>query len=166
MSEFCFFLFYSFQQVGFLSRMTRCLFYVSNADQWNVLVFLDFLNLIFNFQKSRIGLFVTVFLTLCPYSLHSRLYHSSFVLAPTFIFVILIFSVVKILNEFSFFLDLGFFGLQLIELKIRQYWEFARKSFPTFLLITIHCNFLPVLVLFLDDFLPLNIILLLLFFYH
>ena len=45
---------------------------------------------------------------------HSCLYHSSFVLAPTFIFVILIFSVVKKLNEFSFFLDLGFFGLQLI----------------------------------------------------
>ena len=33
MSEFCFFLFYSVQQVGFLSRMTPCLFYVSNADQ-------------------------------------------------------------------------------------------------------------------------------------
>ena len=114
MYEFCFFFFCSLQQVGFLSRMTRCLFYVSNADQWNVLVFLDFLNLIFNFQKSRIGLFVTVFLTLCSYSSHSRLYHPSFVLAPTFIFVILIFSVVKILNEFSFFLDLGFFGLQLI----------------------------------------------------
>ena len=75
--------------------------------------FLIFLNLI-NFQKSRIGLFVTVFLTLCPYSSHSRLYRSSFVLAPSFIFVILIFLVVKKLNEFSFFLDLGFFGLQLI----------------------------------------------------
>ena len=33
MSEFCFSLFYSAQQVGFLSRMTRCLFFVSNADQ-------------------------------------------------------------------------------------------------------------------------------------
>ena len=33
MSEFCFFLFYSVHQVGFLSRMTRCLFYVSNAEQ-------------------------------------------------------------------------------------------------------------------------------------
>ena len=33
MSEFFFFLFYSVQQVGFLSRMSRCLFYVSNADQ-------------------------------------------------------------------------------------------------------------------------------------
>ena len=76
--------------------------------------FLIFLNFIFIFQKSRIGLFVAVFLTLCPYSSHSRLHYSSFVLAPTFIFVILIFSVVKELNEFSFFLDLGFFGLQLI----------------------------------------------------
>ena len=122
--------------------------------------FLIFLNLIFNFQKSRIGLFVTVFLTLCPYSSHSRLYHSSFVLATTVVFVILIFSVVKKLNEFSF----GFFGLQLISFKIRQYWEFARKSFPTFRVITIHCNFLPSLVLFLDDCLPLIIILLLLFF--
>ena len=72
------------------------------------------LNLVFNFQKSRIGLFVTVFLTLCPYSSNSRLYHSSFVLEPTFVFVILIFSTVKKLNEFSFSLDLGFFGLQLI----------------------------------------------------
>ena len=43
-SEFWFFLFYSVQQVGFLSPMTRCLFYVSNADQRNVLVFLDFFN--------------------------------------------------------------------------------------------------------------------------
>ena len=33
MYEFCFFLFYSLEQVGFLSRMTHCLFYVSNADQ-------------------------------------------------------------------------------------------------------------------------------------
>ena len=33
MSEFCFFLFHSHEQVGFLSRMTRCFFYVSNADQ-------------------------------------------------------------------------------------------------------------------------------------
>ena len=76
--------------------------------------FLIFLILIFNFQKSRIGLFVTVFLTLCPCSSHSRLYHSSFVLAPTFVFVILIFSFVKKVNEFSFLLDLGFFGFQLI----------------------------------------------------
>ena len=76
--------------------------------------FLIFLNLVFNFQKSRIGLFVTVFLTLCPYSSHSRLYPSSFVLAPTFVFVILTFSVVKKLNEFSFCFDLAFFGLQLI----------------------------------------------------
>ena len=76
--------------------------------------FLIFLNLIFNVQESRIGLIVTVFLTLCPYSSHSLLYHSSFVLAPIFVFVILIFSVVKKLNEFSFFLNLGFFGLQLI----------------------------------------------------
>ena len=75
--------------------------------------FLIFLNLIFNFQKSRICLFVTVFLTLCPYSSHSCLYHSSFFLGPTFIFVILI-LIVKKLTEFSFFLDLAFFGLQLI----------------------------------------------------
>ena len=52
--------------------------------------FLIFLNLIFNVQKSSIGVFVTVFLTLCPYSSHSRLYHSSCVMAPTFVFVILI----------------------------------------------------------------------------
>ena len=72
-----------------------------------VLVFLVFLNLIFklskllifdlNFQKSRISL-VMVFLTLCPYCSHSSLYNSSSVLAPTFILVLLIFSVI---NEFS-----------------------------------------------------------------
>ena len=64
-------------------------------------------NLIFNlisFKKSRIILFVKVLFTLCPYFSHSSLYHSSFVLAPTFIFVILIFSVVKKLSDFSFFL--------------------------------------------------------------
>ena len=113
MSEFCFFLFYSVQQVGFLSRMTR--FFLSRMlinEMYSF--FLIFLILIFNFQKSRIGLFVMVFLTLCPYSSHSRLFRSSFVLAPTFIFVILIFSVVKKLNEFSLFVYLGFFGLQLI----------------------------------------------------
>ena len=55
--------------------------------------------------KNQELVFVTAFLTLCPYSSHSSLYHSRFVLAPTFILVILIFSVVKKLNDFSFFLN-------------------------------------------------------------
>ena len=46
-----------------------------------------------------------MFLTLCPYSSPSGLYHSSFFLAHSFIFFILIFSVVKKLIDFSFFLD-------------------------------------------------------------
>ena len=114
MSEFCFFLF-----CFLFSKLDFCLEWLVVSSMSRMLInemysfFLIFLNLNFNFQKSRIGLFVTVFLTLCPYSSDSRLYHSSFVLAPTFVFVILIFSVKK-LNEFSFFLDLGFFGLQLI----------------------------------------------------
>ena len=127
--------------------MTRCLFYVSNAEQGNVFVFLGLLNLIFNFQKLRISLSVTVFLKLCPYSLHCSLYHSSFVLAPTLIFVILIFPVVKKLNVFSIFLDFRhFFGMQLISFNIKQYWEFARKPFPKFLFINIHSNLLQALV--------------------
>ena len=51
--EFCFF--GSDQEGGSLSRMTRCLFYVSNDEQKIVFV-LVFLNLISNFQKSRICL--------------------------------------------------------------------------------------------------------------
>ena len=44
--------------------------------------------LIFGNQE---GLFVTVLLTLCPYSSYSSLYRSSVVMASTFIFVLLIF---------------------------------------------------------------------------
>ena len=65
------------------------------------LVFLVFLTLIFklskllnfdlNFQKSRISPCYGV-LTLCPYCSHSSLDHSSSVLAPTFILVLLIFN--------------------------------------------------------------------------
>ena len=63
-----------FVSVGSLS------FYVSNAEQSKVFVILVF---IFNCQKSRISLLVTVFLALCPYSSHSSLYHSGSVLTPT-----------------------------------------------------------------------------------
>ena len=73
------------------------------------------------FKKQEL-VFVSVFLTLCPYSSHYSLYHSSFVRAPTFILVILIFSVVEKLNDFSLLLDFcHFFGLQLISINIRQY---------------------------------------------
>ena len=129
------------------------------------LIFYLILNLIFNFKKiTKISLFVTVFLTLRSCSLHYSLYCFGFVLAPTFIFVILIFSVVKKLNDLSFFLDFRhFFGLQMISFNIRQSWEFARKSFPRLTRITIYCNFLEALVLFLYGFLLLIIILLLVF---
>ena len=108
--------------------------------------------------------FVTVFLTLCPYSSSSSFYHASFVLAPTFIQLILIFSVKK-LNDFGLLDFRHFFGLQLISSNIKQYWEFASQHFPKLSLITIFCNFLPALELFWNDFLPLNIILLLCLFY-
>ena len=96
-----------------------------------VLVFLVFLNLIFelskllnfdlNFKNQEL-VFVTVFLTLCPYCSHSSSYLSGSVLAPTFIPVLLIFSVINKLNDFGFFLDFRhFFGLQLISFNIRQY---------------------------------------------
>ena len=69
-------------------------------------------NEIFVFLNFLLLLSVTMFLTLCPYSLHSSLYRCSFLLALTFIYVILIFSVVEKLNDFSYFLDYRhFFGL-------------------------------------------------------
>ena len=40
MFGFCFIFFCFVQKDGSLSRMTRCLFYVSNAEQWNGFVFL------------------------------------------------------------------------------------------------------------------------------
>ena len=128
--------------------------------------FLIFLNLIFYFQTTSISQSVAVFHTLCPYSSYPRLYHSSLVLAPIFLFVFLnTFSVVKKLNDLSFFLVLRhFFCLQLISFKTRQYWEFAKRTFPKFLLITVYCNFLQALVLFLNDSLPFNFILLLMSF--
>ena len=51
--EFWFFLFFcSLQEDRSLYRMTSYLFYVLNAEQWNVFVFLEFFKLNFNFQKS------------------------------------------------------------------------------------------------------------------
>ena len=99
-----------------------------NSSDSSRFMFLDFFNWIFNFQISRIGLFGTVLLTVCSYSSFSSLYHFSFVLAPAFVIVILIFSVVKKLNYFSFFLDFRhFFGLQLISfnrrLLLRVCWK-------------------------------------------
>ena len=91
----------------------------------------------------------------------------SFYLSPGTLIHIrhLIFSVGKKLNDFSNFIDFRhFFVLQLISINIVQYWEFAREPFPKLLLITVSCKFLPGLVLFSIDFLPLNIILLLMFF--
>ena len=89
---------------------------------------------------------------MCTYSSHCSLYHSGVVLAFIFIFVILIVPVVKKLNDFSFCLDFRlFFGLQLIHSNLRQYCQFTRDFFPTFLFITIHCIFLPAFVLFLNN---------------
>ena len=87
-------------------------------------------NLISNFQKLKGSLIVSRFPKLCPYSSHSCFYHFSTGVAPAFIFVI--FSVVKKFNDFSFFLDFHLFGLQLISFNIRQYGEFAGKSYPKF----------------------------------
>ena len=51
--EFCFFLFFcSLQEDTSLYRMISYLFNVLNGEQLNVFVFLKFLKLIFNFQKS------------------------------------------------------------------------------------------------------------------
>ena len=136
MFDFCFFFFSSVHEDGCLSQMTHCLFYVSNAEKWNVFVFLFFLIWFLTFKNQEL-VFVTVFLTLCSLCSHSSLYHFSFDLAPTFILLILIFSVIKKLNDFGFFLDFRyFFGLQLILFNIRQYWQFARVPFPECPIIT------------------------------
>ena len=165
--EFCFFLFFCYlQEYRSLYRMTSYLFYVLNAEQWNVFVFLElifrFLNWFLNF-KNQECLFLTVFLTLCPYSSHSGYYHSIFVLAPTLIFGILIFSVVK-MNDFSFFLDFRhFFGLQLISFNIRQYLEFDSKFFSKNSTYDYLLQLSSGLDIILNDFFPLNILLLMYF---
>ena len=135
--EFCLLFFCPVQEDGSLSRLSRCLFYVSNAEQWNKCVRFFSFSIWFLTFKNQELVFVTAFLTLCPHSSHSSLYYSRFVLAPTLVLAILIFSVVEKLNDFCFFLDFRhFFGLQLISFKIRQYWEFARKPFRNFALYT------------------------------
>ena len=163
MFEFCFFFFVMFRKMDFCLRwlvvvsMSRMLNNGSDS-------FL-FFNLIFNFQKSRLS-FVTVFLTLCLYSSHYCLYHFSFVMAPTNIFVLLLsFSVSRKLHDFSFLLGFRhFFGLQLVSFNMWQYWEFARKPSLKFPL-SIFRYFLPALLLFLNDSLHLNFILLFSLFY-
>ena len=81
-SAFCFLC--SVQEDGSLCRMINCLFYVSNAEQWKVFVFFLFLT----FKNQELVFFVTVLLTMCPYSSHSSLYHCSVVMTPTFIFLL------------------------------------------------------------------------------
>ena len=106
-----------------------------------------FLIFYFGFQKSR--------MCLLRCSLHCAHILNSLVTIILALFwhlhlfsVYCFFSVVKKLNDFRFFLDFRhFFGLQLISFNIRQYWEFASKSFPKFTLTTFYCNFLPALVL-------------------
>ena len=135
-----------------MSRMALS-FHASNVEQGNVFVFLDFLDLIFNFQKSRRSLFcygvpyiVSIFFTfqfvssqLCP----GTYFHIRYI----------DFSVVEKLNDFSLFFDFRhFFVLQLISFKIRQYREFAKEPFQELPIITVDCRFLPVLVLVLNDF--------------
>ena len=58
----------------------------------------------------------------------------------------------------------NFFGLQLISFNIRQYWEFARKPFPKFSLISVYCHFASGLIIFKRFFLSLIIILFLMSF--
>ena len=118
----------------------------------NCIRFSWFFKFDFTFRNQEC-LFVTVILTLCLCSSHSRLYHSSFVswhlpLCSLFWFFQLLKNWVS-----SFFLDFcHFFGLQLIWFNIKQYWEFASKLFPEVPLLSIYCNFLPSFVLFLNDF--------------
>ena len=52
-SDFSFFC--SLQEDRSLYRMTSYLFYVLNAEQRNVFIFLEFVKLIFNFQKSKMS---------------------------------------------------------------------------------------------------------------
>ena len=84
-----------------------------------------------------------MFPALCPYSSHSILYRS-ILLSLTHIYIGFIdFWVVEKLNDFNFFWDFHFFGLQFTSFIIRQYWEFARQPFPKFRLIAIYFDFRP-----------------------
>ena len=83
-------------------------------NEINYLFFFIFSIWFLTFKNQEL-VFVTAFLTLCPYSSHSSFHHFGLVLASTFILVVLIFLVNKKLTNFSFFLDFRhFFGLQFI----------------------------------------------------
>ena len=95
------------QEDGFLYRMTCCVFFVSITEQCNVSLFLDFF-LLLNFKTQELFFFLTVFITLCPFSSHSCFLHSIVVLQRPFLFVILIFQFLE-LSDFSCFLDFSSF---------------------------------------------------------
>ena len=141
-SAFCF-----LQEERYLYRMTSYPFYVLNAEQWNVFIFLEIFKLIFNFQKSRMFFLLRCCLD-CTRILHIRV---SIILALAWhlhLCSVYWFCQLLKMNDFSFFLDFRqFFGLRLISFNIRQDWKFDSKLFPKFPLTTIYCNFLPVLVL-------------------
>ena len=120
-------IFCSLQEDRSLYRMTSYLFDVLNAEQWNVFVFLEFFKLINNVQKSR--------MSLLQFSLHfAHILHIvvSIILSLSWLLHFLVYWFFQLLkmNDFSFFSDFRhFFGLQLISFNIRQYWEFDSKPF-------------------------------------
>ena len=71
------------------------------------------------------------------------------------------------MNDSSFLLDFRHFvGLQLVSFNIRQgsNWSLLEICLQNFPIICMYCNFFPALVFFSNDFLPFNVILLLMSF--
>ena len=161
--EFCFFLFFVLFRridlcIGWLVIFSMS--WMLNNEMYSF--FLNFWNWYLTFKNEEC-LFVTVFLTLCRYSSHSSLYLCSFVLAPTFIFGILIFSVVK--NEwFRLFLRFSsflWFAIDFIQHKaVLSVWQQALCKISTYdYLLQLSSGLGNILT----DFLPLNILLLMSF---
>ena len=104
MCDFCFSFF------DFFRRMDFCLgwlivFSMSPMLNNEMYSFFFIFSIWFFTFKNQELVFFTVFFTFWPYCSHSILYHFNFVLAPSFILEILIFSVAKELNDFRVFFD-------------------------------------------------------------
>ena len=149
----CFVLLNSLQEDGPLSRMTRCLFYVSKAEKRNVF-FLNFLIWLLTYKCHDIFFLLRFWL---------HFVHSLCVL------VCIILDLCQQLHLFSlfwlfqllknwvisvFFLDFRrFCGFQLSSFNMRQYWNFASKLFLLkFSLFNIFWIFLAAMGLFLNLF--------------
>ena len=125
----CFVLLNSLQEYGPLSRMTRCLFYVSKAEKRNVF-FLIFLIWLLTYKCQEIVFLLRFWL---------HFVHSLRVLVCIILdfcqqlHLFSLFWLFQLLKNWVisvFFLDFRrFCGFQLSSFNMRQYWNFASKLF-------------------------------------